>query len=100
MKILVLGSGAREHALVWRISRSAGVRVACAPGNPGTARHAENVAVNLHDPSGIAQLARSLGADLVVVGPEAPLVQGAADAIRSEGIPVFGPGAGAAAIEG
>jgi len=100
MKILVLGSGAREHALVWRISRSAGVRVACAPGNPGTARHAENVAVNLHDPSGIAQLARSLGADLVVVGPEAPLVQGAADAIRSEGILVFGPGAGAAAIEG
>ena len=100
MKILVLGSGAREHALVWKISRSAGARVACAPGNPGTARYAENVAVNLDDPSRIAQLARSLAVDLVVVGPESPLVQGAADAIRSEGIPVFGPGAGAAAIEG
>ena len=100
MKILVLGSGAREHALVWKISQSAGMQVACAPGNPGTARYAENVAVNLDDPSRIAQLARSLAVDLVVVGPEAPLVQGAADAIRSEGIPVFGPGAGAAAIEG
>jgi phosphoribosylamine---glycine ligase len=100
MKILVLGSGAREHALAWKLSKSAGVRVACAPGNPGTARHAENVSVDLDDPSRVAQLARSLAADLVVVGPEAPLVQGAADAIRSQGIPVFGPGAAAAAIEG
>jgi len=100
MKVLILGSGAREHALAWKTSRSSGVQVFCAPGNPGTARHGENVPVALEEPARILDLARRLSADLVVIGPEAPLVQGAADALRAAGFPVFGPGAGAAAIEG
>ncbi len=100
MKVLILGSGAREHALAWKTSRSGGVQVFCAPGNPGTARHGENVPVALEDPARILDLARRLSADLVLIGPEAPLVQGAADVLRAAGFPVFGPGAGAAAIEG
>jgi phosphoribosylamine--glycine ligase len=100
MKILVLGSGAREHALVWKLSQNGSVQLFCAPGNPGTAKHGENVPIKLADSGQIASLAKSLSADLVVVGPEGPLVQGAADVLRAAGIPVFGPGASAAAIEG
>jgi len=100
MRILIIGSGAREHALAWKISQSKSAEVLCAPGNPGTAKHGENLPVALDDPMQIAKLAQAVGAALVVIGPEAPLVQGAADAIRAAGIPVFGPAAEAAAIEG
>ena len=100
MKVLILGSGAREHALAWKTSQSSGAQLFCAPGNPGTARHGENVPVALEHPARILDQARKLRVDLVLIGPEAPLVQGAADVLRAAGFPVFGPGAGAAAIEG
>jgi len=101
MKVLVLGSGGREHALAWRLSKSPRLSgLWCAPGNPGTAAIAQNVAVQAEDPPQVVALARALGIDLVVVGPEAPLVKGVADALRAAGIAVFGPTAGAAALEG
>ncbi len=100
MRILIVGSGGREHALAWKIAQSPGVSLFCAPGNPGTAQLAENVAVKSDDPREITSLARLLGVELVVVGPEKPLVNGVADALGAAHIPVFGPVAGAAAIEG
>jgi len=100
MRILIVGSGAREHALAWKISQSSGAELFCAPGNPGTAKHGENLPVKLDEPAQIAKLAQADSAALVVVGPEAPLVEGAADALRAAAISVFGPGAEAAAIEG
>ena len=99
MKVLVVGSGAREHALALALSRDPSVTgIAVAPGNPGTAQIAENLPVDPLDPVAVAAL--STGFDLVVVGPEAPLVAGVADAVRDKGIPVFGPSAAAAQIEG
>ncbi|MCU1623312.1 MAG: phosphoribosylamine--glycine ligase [Frankiales bacterium] len=99
MKVLVVGSGAREHALAVALSRDPSVTaVAVAPGNPGTAEVALNLPVDPMDPAAVADLAQ--GFDLVVVGPEAPLVAGVADAVRDKGIPVFGPSAEAAQIEG
>ncbi len=101
MRILVVGSGGREHALAWKISRSPLVRkLFCAPGNPGMARLAELLPVPAADVEALVREARRLRVDLVVVGPEAPLVLGLADALAKEGIPVFGPSAGAAEIEG
>ena len=100
MKILVLGSGAREHAIVMALAREGGHDLFAAPGNAGTALVAENVALDPTNPSVVAQIAKDLEADLVVVGPEAPLVAGVADKLRKEGIPVFGPDRKAAAIEG
>lgn len=101
MRVLVIGSGAREHALVLAISHDPAVTaLACAPGNAGTAALAEQHAVDGSDPAAVAALARSWQADLVVVGPEVPLVAGAADAVRAAGIPCFGPSAAAARIEG
>ena len=99
MKILVVGSGAREHALA-RSLALAGSEVVIAPGNPGSAAVGRNVSVNANDPDAVARLARAEAADLVVVGPEAPLVAGVADAVRAVGIPVFGPDAAAARLEG
>jgi phosphoribosylamine--glycine ligase len=99
VKVLVIGSGAREHALALALSRDPSVRsLAVAPGNPGTAGIAEQLPVDPMDPMAVAELAQ--GFDLVVVGPEAPLVAGVADAVRDKGIPVFGPSAAAAQIEG
>ena len=99
VKVLVIGSGAREHALALALSRDPSVTsLAVAPGNPGTARIAEQLPVDPMDPLAVAELAQ--GFDLVVVGPEAPLVAGVADAVRDKGIPVFGPSAAAAQIEG
>jgi phosphoribosylamine--glycine ligase len=99
VKVLVVGSGAREHALAVALSRDPSVTaVAVAPGNPGTAEVALNLPVDPMDPGAVADLAQ--GFDLVVVGPEAPLVAGVADAVRDKGIPVFGPSAEAAQIEG
>ena len=101
MKVLVVGSGGREHALAWKLAQSPGLtELHCAPGNPGIARHASCHPVLAEDADGLLDLARSLDVDLVVVGPEAPLVAGVADALRHNGVAVFGPGAAAARIEG
>jgi phosphoribosylamine--glycine ligase len=101
MKVLVLGSGAREHALVRALARDADVdALAAAPGNPGIAAQAECLAVDALDGAAVAGLATSWGADLVVVGPEAPLVAGVAAAVRAAGIACFGPSREAAQLEG
>ena len=100
MRVLLVGSGAREHALAWRIAQSPSLtRLWVAPGNYGTVRIASNLNVGSADPEGLASVARELAADLVVVGPEAPLAAGAADALAETGIPAFGPTAAAARIE-
>jgi phosphoribosylamine--glycine ligase len=101
MTVLVLGSGGREHAIALAISRDPEVRaVHVAPGNPGTASFATNHPVDAADPEAVVELVRRIGADLVVVGPEAPLVAGVADAVREAGIDCFGPGREAARLEG
>jgi phosphoribosylamine--glycine ligase len=101
MKVLVVGSGAREHALVWALSRGgAPVELHAAPGNPGIAKLADCHPVRADDLAVLAPLATELEVDLVVVGPEAPLVAGLADELRHRGVAVFGPGAAAARIEG
>ena len=101
VRILVLGSGAREHAIVLALLRDAASHeIIAAPGNAGTARIAENVALDPANPSVVAKFAADQDVDLVVVGPEAPLVAGVADRLRKEGIPVFGPHKAAAALEG
>ncbi len=101
MKVLVLGSGGREHALALALSRDPGVtEVHAAPGNPGVAAVAELHPVDAVDGAAVGDLAERLGVDLVVVGPEAPLVAGVADAVRERGISCFGPSAAAARLEG
>ncbi|MGP3984032.1 phosphoribosylamine--glycine ligase [Streptomyces sp. KR80] len=101
MKVLVIGGGAREHALCRALSLDPDVSALhCAPGNAGIAEVAELHPVDALDGSAVAGLAAELAADLVVVGPEAPLVAGVADAVRASGIPVFGPSAEAAQLEG
>ncbi len=101
MKTLVIGTGGREHALALALSRDPAVtEVHAAPGNPGMAAVATLHPVDPLDGAAVADLAAGLGADLVVVGPEAPLVAGVADAVRSRGIACFGPSGAAAVIEG
>ena len=101
MKTLVIGTGGREHALARSLSRDAAVReVHAAPGNPGIAAVATLHEVDPLDGPAVADLAVRLGVDLVVVGPEAPLVAGVADAVRDRGIAVFGPSGAAARLEG
>ena len=101
MKILVLGSGAREHAIVLALrSEPAGHEILAAPGNAGIARDAAIVDVDMLDPGAVSAYAIEHAVDLVVIGPEAPLVAGVADALRERGIPVFGPGKAAAQLEG
>jgi phosphoribosylamine--glycine ligase len=100
VRVLLIGSGGREHALAWRLAQTEGVEVHSAPGNPGIAQLGECHPVRAHDGEGLLDLARELGAGLVVIGPEAPLVTGVADELRHAGIPVFGPSAAAARIEG
>ncbi|MFF1722435.1 phosphoribosylamine--glycine ligase [Streptomyces sviceus] len=101
MKVLVIGNGAREHALCRSLSLDPDVSALhCAPGNAGIAEVAELHPVDALDGEAVAALAQRLGADLVVVGPEAPLVAGVADAVREVGIPVFGPSGEAAQLEG
>nr|WP_225937019.1 phosphoribosylamine--glycine ligase [Myxococcus sp. RHSTA-1-4] len=98
---MLLGSGGREHALAWKLSQSPRLtRLLCGPGNPGTAKLATNVPVRPDVPEEVVALARREAVDLVVVGPEAPLVAGVADALAAAGIPCFGPVRGAALIEG
>lgn len=101
MKVLVVGSGGREHALAWKIASSPLVEeVLCAPGNAGTARVARNVPVGANDLNGLVELARGQGVGLVVVGPEDPLCAGLADRLEKVGIPTFGPKKSGARIEG
>ncbi len=101
MRVLVLGSGGREHALAWKLAQSPGLsELHAAPGNPGIAAIGQCHPVRADDAEGLLALARSLDIDLVVVGPEAPLVAGVADALRLGGVAVFGPSAAAARIEG
>jgi phosphoribosylamine--glycine ligase len=100
MRILVVGSGAREHALCWRLSRDAGVdRVICAPGNDGIARQFQTMRVEIADPNAVMTLAERERIDLTVVGPEAPLASGIADLFGLNGRPVFGPCRAASQLE-
>jgi phosphoribosylamine--glycine ligase len=101
VKVLLVGAGGREHALAWKLSQADGLaELHAAPGNPGIARLGSCHPVRAEDGEGLLALARSLEVDLVLVGPEAPLVAGVADELRHAGIAVFGPGASAARIEG
>ena len=101
MKILTVGGGGREHAILWRLSKDAEKHeLFAAPGNGGTAAIATNLPIPAEDVSALADWARANRPDLVVVGPEAPLCAGLADAISAAGIPVFGPSAAAARMEG
>ncbi|MBN2536905.1 ATP-grasp domain-containing protein, partial [candidate division WOR-3 bacterium] len=99
MRLLVVGSGGRENAIAWQLARH-GHRLWCAPGNPGTAGIATNVALDALDIPGLAALAERESVDLTVVGPEAPLVAGIADDFGKRGLAVFGPSARAARLEG
>ncbi len=99
--ILLLGSGGREHALAAKLAESPRCgKLYIAPGNGGTLELGENVALDEADPAAVADFARETGCGLVVIGPEAPLVAGVADAVREAGIPCFGPGAAGAQLEG
>ncbi len=101
MRVLLIGSGGREHALAWGLARSPGLeQLHAAPGNPGIADLAECHDVAVGDLAGLTELASGLAADLVVVGPEAPLVAGLGDRLSDAGIACFGPGADAARLEG
>jgi phosphoribosylamine--glycine ligase len=101
MKILVIGGGGREHALVWKLKQSARVeKIWCAPGNGGISAEAECFPINQSDPVAIADLAAKLGADLTVIGPELPLVSGVADEFARRGMALFGPSKAAAELEG
>ena len=101
MRVLVIGSGGREHALTRALAADGDVSgLHAAPGNPGSAQLAEVHPVTAADPASVTALAARTGADLVVIGPEAPLVAGVADAVREAGIACFGPGREAAMVEG
>jgi len=101
VRVLVVGSGGREHALAWKLAQSPVVEeVHAAPGNPGIAALGRCHPIRAEDGESLLELARTLPADLVVIGPEAPLVAGVADQLRRGGVAVFGPSAAAAQIEG
>ena len=100
-RVLIVGGGGREHALAWGLARSPHVdEVVCAPGNPGMATIGECTPVSVNDPAAVVDLAAKLDADLVVVGPEEPLVAGVVDALEAAGRLAFGPSAAAARLEG
>jgi len=95
-RVLVVGGGGREHALCLALARDPEVgSIVCAPGNAGTTDVAEQRSLDVADPAAVAGLAEDVGADHVVIGPEVPLVTGAADLLRVRQIPVFGPSAAA-----
>ncbi len=103
MKVLVIGSGGREHALAWKAAQSADVeKVFVAPGNAGTAteQKLENVNISVGDLTGLAEFAKTNNIELTIVGPEAPLVDGVVDLFEKEGLNIFGPSQGAAQLEG
>lgn len=101
LNVLLIGSGGREHALAWKIAQSPMLgTLYAAPGNPGVAEHATLSALDVTDHDGVVAFCRDKAIDLVVVGPEAPLVAGLSDALKAAGIAVFGPSAAAAQLEG
>ena len=101
MNILLLGSGGREHALAWKLAQSPSTKkLYAAPGNPGIAQEAELVSLDATDHAGVVNFCKEHSIDLLVIGPEAPLVDGLADSLRAEGIPTFGPSKAAAQLEG
>ena len=101
MRVLVVGGGAREHAIAWKLAQSPRrPELFAAPGNPGTAELGTNLPVAAEDIGGMIEAARRHDIDLTVIGPEAPLVAGMADAFHREGLRVFGPTSAAARIEG
>src|SRR3989344_2600311 len=101
MNILLVGSGGREHALCWKLAQSPQVETLfAAPGNPGIAEHASCVALDVTDHAAVAGFCAAQAIGLVVIGPEAPRVNGLADSLRLAGVPVFGPSAKAAQLEG
>ncbi|WP_037531665.1 phosphoribosylamine--glycine ligase [Sphingomonas sp. RIT328] len=101
MNVLLLGSGGREHALAWKLAQSALLdTLYAAPGNPGVARHATCVALDATDHAAVVDFVADHDVGLVVIGPEAPLVDGLADSLRAAGVPVFGPDRAAAQLEG
>ncbi|WP_333630428.1 phosphoribosylamine--glycine ligase [Agrobacterium cavarae] len=101
MKVLLIGSGGREHALAWKIAQSSQLtKLFAAPGNPGIAEHAELVSLNVEDHAAVVAFCREQSIDFVVVGPEAPLVAGLADDLRAAGFATFGPSKDAAQLEG
>ncbi|HZF44431.1 MAG TPA: phosphoribosylamine--glycine ligase [Sphingomonadaceae bacterium] len=101
MNVLLVGGGGREHALAWKLSQSEQLsKLFCAPGNPGIAEHAELVALDPDDHAAVMAFCRAETIDLVVIGPEAPLVAGLGDALRRAGLLVFGPNSAAARLEG
>ncbi|WP_026924409.1 phosphoribosylamine--glycine ligase [Glycomyces arizonensis] len=101
MRVLLIGTGGREHAIAAALAADESVdALICAPGSPGMGELGRCVPVNANDPAAVASLAVTSAADLVIVGPEAPLVAGVADAVRAKGIPVYGPSREAARIEG
>ena len=100
MRVLVVGGGGREHALCWAVKRDApDATIFAAPGNPGTAQLGTNLDIPAAATDDLVRAARDHRIDFTVVGPEAPLAAGLADALRAAGHPVFGPGAAAARIE-
>ncbi len=101
MKVLVIGGGGREHAIVWKLSQSSKVdKIYCAPGNGGTAEIAQNVPIPVHDQAALVQFAKEEGIDMTVVGPEDPLLAGIVDVFTKSGLAIFGPTSQAAQIEG
>jgi phosphoribosylamine--glycine ligase len=101
MNVLLIGSGGREHALAWRLAQSPGcTKLFAAPGNPGIAEHAELVLLDVADHPAVLDFCAGQAIGLVVIGPEAPLVDGLADSLRAAGLPVFGPSKAAAQLEG
>jgi phosphoribosylamine--glycine ligase len=101
MNILLLGSGGREHALAWKLAQSPSLtRLYAAPGNPGIAEEAEIVALDVTDHGAVMAFCEAHAIGLVVIGPEAPLVDGLSDSLRGAGVPVFGPSQAAAQLEG
>src|SRR6476469_6667392 len=100
MKVLVIGKGGREHALVWKLAQSPRVeRVYCAPGNAGTALDGANVPIAGGDTAGLIRFAKKEGIRLTIIGPEDPLAAGIVDAFHKEGLRVFGPSKAAAQVE-
>src|ERR1700691_1645491 len=101
VKILVIGGGGREHAIVWKLAQSASVeKIWCAPGNVGIAKEAECVPLDIKDVKAAADLAAKIGADLTIVGPEAPLVLGIADEFERRGLRLLRPSQKAAQLQG
>ena len=100
MNVLIIGSGGREHAIALKISESKNIsKIYCVPGNPGTKKIAVNLDLNIYDHQLISEFCDKQNIDLVVIGPEQPLVEGLSDTLRKNGIKVFGPSKNAAQIE-